>query len=166
VSSARARRLPKNPASILTEETVPNRSFPTELWTPRALAVLRIVTGYLFLLHGSAKLLGFPHGAGSGTVSLMSLIGAAGLLELIGGALIVVGLWVRPTAFVLSGEMAVAYFAAHASPATVLFPLLNRGDAAVLYCFVFLFLAAAGGGAWGLDAVRRARAAPTAVHAA
>jgi len=145
---------------------VPDRNLSPELWTPRALAVLRIVTGYLFLLHGSAKLLGFPAGAGSATVSLMSLIGLAGLLELIGGALVVVGLFVRPTAFVLSGEMAVAYFAAHAAPANFLFPLLNRGDAAVLYCFVFLFLAAAGGGAWTLDAVRRTRAGPTSARRA
>ena len=140
---------------------MPNHRFPTEIWVPRALALLRIVTGYLFLLHGSAKLLGFPQAAGSSTVSVMSLIGVAGLLELIGGALIVLGLFVRPVAFVLSGEMAIAYFTAHASPTTVLFPLLNRGDAAVLYCFVFLFLAAAGGGAWSLDAMRRARAGPT-----
>jgi putative oxidoreductase len=160
-------RTAENPASlILAEEPVPNRNFSPELWAPRALAALRIVTGYLFLLHGSAKLLGFPAAAGSGHVSLMSMIGLAGLLELVGGALVVVGLFVRPTAFVLSGEMAVAYFAAHASPANFLFPLLNRGDTAVLYCFIFLFLAAAGGGAWTLDAMRRTRAGPTSAHPA
>jgi putative oxidoreductase len=157
----RERGLLKISTSPSTEEPVQNHRFATELWVPRALALLRIVTGYLFLLHGSAKLLGFPHAAGSSTVPVMSLIGVAGLLELIGGALIVLGLFVRPVAFVLSGEMAIAYFTAHASAATVLFPLLNRGDAAVLYCFVFLFLAAAGGGAWSVDAMRRARAGPT-----
>jgi len=133
---------------------VPNHRFATEIWVPRALALLRIVTGYLFLLHGSAKLLGFPQAAGSSTVSVMSLIGVAGLLELIGGALIVLGLFVRPVAFVLSGEMAIAYFTAHATQGNPLLPMLNQGEAAVLYCFIFLFLAAAGAGAWSLDGAR------------
>jgi putative oxidoreductase len=136
---------------ILAEEPVPDRNLSPELWTPRALAVLRIVTGYLFLLHGSAKLLGFPAGAGSATVPLMSLIGLAGLLELIGGALVVVGLFVRPTAFVLSGEMAVAYFAAHAAPGQLPLPAAEprrRGGALLLRLPVSRRLRGEGPGLW------------------
>lgn len=122
-------------------------------WTTRALALLRIVAGYLFLQHGSAKLLGVPHVATFNHVTLFSLIGLAGVLELVGGALVMIGLFVRPAAFVLSGEMAVAYFMAHAPRGSVLLPMLNQGETAVLYCFVLLFLAAAGGGAWSIDSV-------------
>ena len=129
-----------------------------EVWTPRALAALRIVTGYLFLQHGTAKLLGYPHVAMFDTLAVFSLIGVAGILESIGGALLIVGLFVRPVAFVLSGEMAVAYFIAHATHGDVLFPMLNRGEAAVVYCFAFLFMATAGGGAWSVDSLRRSRA--------
>ena len=135
-----------------------NDSLRAELWAPKGLALLRIVAAYLFLQHGSAKLLGFPHVASFDHVSIASLIGVAGLFELIGGALVLVGLFVRPVAFVLSGEMAVAYFMAHASKGNALIPMLNQGEGAVLYCFIFLLLAAAGGGAWSLDAMRRGRA--------
>jgi putative oxidoreductase len=128
-----------------------------ESWTPRALGLLRIVIGYLYLQHGSAKLLGFPHVAMFDTVTLMSLMGLAGVLELVGGFLILVGLVVRPVAFILSGEMAVAYFMAHASKGNTLFPSLNGGELAVVYCFVFLFFAAAGAGAWSIDAAMRRR---------
>jgi putative oxidoreductase len=128
-----------------------------DLWAPRAHALLRIVTGYLFLLHGSAKLLGFPHVASFDHVSIASLIGVAGLLELVGGALVLIGLFVRPVAFLLSGEMAVAYFMAHATKGSPLIPMLNQGEGAVLYCFIFLFLAAAGAGLWSVDSARRAR---------
>ena len=128
-----------------------NTRLPPDLWAPRAHALLRIVTGYLFLLHGSAKLLGFPHVASFDHVSLASLIGVAGLLELVGGALVMVGLFVRPVAFILSGEMAVGYFMAHAPQS--FFPLLNHGDGAILYCFVFLYLVFAGPGPWSLDAL-------------
>ena len=121
-------------------------------WTPRALAVLRIVSGYLFLLHGSAKLLGLPHVAAFDDIQLMSLPGIAGILELVGGTLLVLGLFTRPTAFVLSGLMAFAYFIGHASKGHALFPVLNGGDAAVLFCFVFLFISAAGAGRWSVDA--------------
>lgn len=134
---------------------------PTSLsttWAPRALALLRIVSGYLFLLHGSAKLLGFPHVAMFDKLQLASLMGVAGVLELVGGVLLVIGLFTRPTAFVLSGQMAVAYFMAHASQGNALFPLLNGGEAAVLFCFIFLYLAAAGGGVWSVDAARRSSA--------
>lgn len=124
------------------------------VWVPRAQALLRIVAGYLFLLHGSAKLLGAPHVAMFDQLQLFSLIGLAGVLEIVGGTLLVLGLFTRPAAFVLSGMMAVAYFMAHASQGHVLLPMLNSGEPAVLFCFVFLYLAAAGGGAWSLDGLR------------
>ncbi|KQO59690.1 DoxX family protein [Methylobacterium sp. Leaf469] len=125
-------------------------------WAPRLLSVLRIMAGLLFLAHGTQKLLGFPaRMGGGGAPELVSLIGMAGLLELVGGALIVLGLFTRPVAFVLSGQMAVAYFMAHAPKSP--FPALNGGDAAILFCFVFLYLAAAGAGPWSLDAQRRGR---------
>src|SRR6185295_12856489 len=124
-------------------------------WQPRALGLLRIVTGYLFLLHGSAKLLGMPHVAMFDKLQPMSLVGVAGMLELVGGALILIGFFTRPVAFLLSGEMAVAYFMAHASKGNPLLPMLNQGELAVMYCFVFLFFAAAGAGAWSVDAMRK-----------
>ena len=124
-------------------------------WRPRVLAVLRIVTGYLFLTHGSAKLFGFPHQDTFDGLKLLSLIGVAGMLELVGGALMLIGLFVRPVAFVLCGFMAVAYFMAHASQGNVLVPLLNKGELAVLYCFVYLYFSVAGAGAWSFDAMRR-----------
>lgn len=123
-------------------------------YAPHAQALLRIVSGYLFLLHGSAKLFHVPHVAMYDGVQLMSLVGLAGVLELVGGALLVVGLFTRITAFLLCGEMAVAYFMAHASKGDPLLPLLNQGEPAVLFCFIFLFLAAAGAGAWSIDAQR------------
>ncbi|HEX2648848.1 MAG TPA: DoxX family protein [Burkholderiales bacterium] len=124
-------------------------------WTPRALGLLRIVTGYLFITHGTAKLLGMPYVKMFEGVQLMSMIGFAGILELVGGALIIVGLFTRPVAFILSGEMAFAYFIGHAPKGPVLMPMLNGGELAVLYCFVFLFFAAAGAGAWSVDAMMR-----------
>ena len=123
-------------------------------YAPHAQALLRIVSGYLFLLHGSAKLFHVPHVAMYDGVQLMSLVGLAGVLELVGGALLVVGLFTRIVAFLLCGEMAVAYFMAHASKGDPLLPLLNQGEPAVLFCFIFLFLAAAGAGAWSIDAQR------------
>jgi putative oxidoreductase len=123
-------------------------------YAPHAQALLRIVSGYLFMMHGVAKLFHVPHVAMYDGVQLMSLIGLAGVLEMVGGALLIVGLFTRVTAFVLSGEMAVAYFMAHASKGDPLMPMLNQGEAAVLFCFIFLFLAAAGAGAWSIDAHR------------
>jgi putative oxidoreductase len=117
-------------------------------WTPRMLSVLRIVTGLMFLEHGTGKLLGFPsseHAAGA----LFSLIGVQGILELVGGFLILIGLFTRPVAFILAGDMAVAYFMAHAPKS--FFPTLNGGQLAILFCFVFLYLAFAGGGPWSVD---------------
>lgn len=117
-------------------------------WSPRLLSVMRIVVAFLFMQHGAQKLLGFPAPA-SFEVVLFSLIGLAGALELAGGLLLLLGVYTRVVAFVLSGEMAVAYFMAHAPSG--FWPLLNHGELAALYCFVFLYLAAAGGGSWRLD---------------
>ena len=122
-------------------------------YTPRILGILRIITGFLFLQHGAAKLLGTPHIAMFDGLQLMSLMGLAGVLELVGGVLILLGLFTRPTAFILSGQMAVAYFIAHA-PSGFL-PILNQGELAVLYCFVFLYFSVAGAGAFSVDAMRK-----------
>ena len=134
---------------------IDNSFFDT--WTRRVLAVLRIVTAYLFVQHGTSKLLGVPHIAMFDGLQLFSLIGFAGLLELVGGVLLLLGLFTRPTAFVLCGEMAFAYFMGHANQGNVLVPMLNQGETAVLFCFIFLYLAVAGAGAWSLDAALRAR---------
>jgi putative oxidoreductase len=123
-----------------------------QAWSPRALAILRIVMGFLFLQHGSMKLLGFPYSANEAGTPIASLLGVAGLLELLGGCLIMLGLLTRPVAFLLSGEMAVAYFIAHAPLGQVLSPALNGGEPAVLYCFIFLYLVFAGPGTWRVDA--------------
>jgi putative oxidoreductase len=127
----------------------------TQAWSPRILSVLRIMTGLLFLQHGTAKLLGFPYIASFDNLQLASLLGVSGILELVGGVLIVVGLLTRPTAFILSGMMAVAYFIAHAPQD--FYPILNQGELAVLYCFVFLYLSVAGAGPWSIDAARGAQ---------
>jgi putative oxidoreductase len=129
-------------------------------WRPRALAVFRIVTAYLFMTHGTAKLFGVPYQKMFDGLQLMSLSGVAGILEVVGGALLLIGLFTRPVAFVLCGFMAVAYFMAHASQGNVLVPMLNRGELAVLYCFVFLYFSLAGAGAWSVDAARRRSALP------
>ena len=116
--------------------------------SPILLSILRIITGFLFIEHGTQKWLLFPGGTTRATVE--SLGGIAGLFELVGGALIIVGLFTRPVAFVLSGLMAFAYFIAHAPQN--FWPILNKGELAVLYCFVFLYLSGAGGGPWSVDA--------------
>ena len=121
-------------------------------WTPRLLSVLRIVTAFMFMIHGTQKWFGFPVPRATPT-TLMSLSGVAGLLELVGGALLLVGLFTRPVAFVLSGLMAFAYFIAHAPQD--FWPIVNRGELAALYVFVFLYLAAAGGGPWSVDRLLR-----------
>lgn len=126
-------------------------------WTPRAQALLRIVAAYMFLLHASAKLFHVPHVAYFDHLQLFSLIGFAGMLELVGGLLLLIGLFTRPVAFLLSGEMAFAYFIGHASQGAFLFPIVNQGEPAVLYCFIYLFLAAAGAGSWSVDAARSAK---------
>ena len=123
-------------------------------WSPQLLSLLRIMAGLLFLEHGTAKLLGFPHVDMFDNLQLLSLMGVAGILELVGGALVAIGLFTRSVAFLLSGEMAAAYFMAHAPQN--FFPLLNQGEGAILYCFIFLYLAAAGAGPWSVDAMRKA----------
>ena len=128
-----------------------------ESLTPKALAVLRIVTGFLFVQHGTAKLLGVPHVDMFNDLQVLSLLGFAAILEIVGSVLVILGLWTRPAAFVLSGEMAVAYFMAHAAQGHVLSPILNQGESAVLFCFIFLFLSAAGAGAWSIDNRARQR---------
>ena len=120
-------------------------------WTPYLQGLLRIMTGLLFLEHGTGKLLGFPFLPGIAEVMPHGLLLFTGGMELIGGALIVIGFLTRPVAFVLSGFMAAAYFMAHFP--TGFFPVLNNGEPAVLYCFAFLYLAAAGPGAWAVDRV-------------
>lgn len=126
-----------------------------DLWKPRALAVLRIITAYLFIPHGTAKLFGAPHQAMFDGLQLTSMMGLAGILEVFGGALILIGAFTRPVAFVLCGFMAVAYFTAHASQGNLLMPMLNHGELSVLYCFAFLYFTVAGAGAWSVDAARR-----------
>lgn len=119
-------------------------------YAPQALSLLRIVAALIFLLHGTSKLLGFP-ASEMPMPPAGSLLWVGGMLELIGGLMLLVGLLSRPVAFILSGEMAVAYWMFHAPQST--FPSVNGGDAAILYCFVFLLIAAAGPGPWSLDAM-------------
>lgn len=122
------------------------------VWAPRLLAALRVMAALLFMAHGTMKLLGFPDSGRPGP-ELFSLMGLAGALEIVGGILLVLGLFTRPVAFILSGQMAAAYFMAHAPQN--FFPIKNGGESAILFCFVFLYLAAAGAGAWSLDAARK-----------
>lgn len=124
-------------------------SFETRLsaYSPQFLGILRIVAALLFIAHGTSKLLGFPDTGMS--PPLFSLFGLAGVLEIVGGLLLLVGLFTRPVAFVLAGEMAVAYFMAHAPHS--FFPIVNKGESAILFCFIFLYLVLAGSGAWSLD---------------
>jgi len=130
-------------------------------YAPQALAVLRIVTALLFIEHGTAKLFGFPvmpsmGGAVPGGEGLPPLILIGGILEAFGGLAVLVGLFTRPVAFILSGEMAVAYWMMHV-PKGGFFPLVNGGDSAVLFCFVFLYLVFVGPGAWSVDGLRASR---------
>jgi putative oxidoreductase len=122
-------------------------------WAPYLQSVLRIVVAFLYLAHGTQKLLGFPAAEPRPGVPLVSLLGAASVIEIVGGTLLLLGLFTRPVAFVASGELAVAYFKAHAPRG--FWPLLNGGEVAVLFCFIWLYLAAAGAGPWSLDALRR-----------
>jgi putative oxidoreductase len=139
----------------------PNRDFPGETimgetlaaWAPRALSVLRIIAGLMIIEHGMGKLLGFPALPAYANIQPLSLLGAAGFIELIGGALLILGLFTRPAAFILSGEMAVAYFMAHAPKG--FYPLVNGGTLAIMYCFVFLYLSTAGAGPWSVDAAMK-----------
>ncbi|MDO9709392.1 DoxX family protein [Paracraurococcus lichenis] len=125
---------------------------------PRMRAILRIVAALIFLEHGTQKLLGFPTPMGGTLPPTFGLLWFAGLFELVGGLLLMLGLFTRPVAFVLAGEMAFAYWMSHAPRS--FFPALNGGDAAILYCFVFLYFVAAGPGAWAIDIGRGAEAEP------
>jgi putative oxidoreductase len=124
---------------------------------PALLAALRVVSGALFLAHGLVKVAGFPAGAQPGQQALLSLFGIGGLIEVVAGALLIVGFLTRPAAFIASGQMAVAYWMFHA-PASV-YPAVNGGDAAILFCFAFLYIAAAGVGAFSIDGLLH-RASP------
>ena len=123
--------------------------------SPQLRSVLRIVAALLFLQHGSAKLLHVPYQPMFAHLQLMSLLGIQGVIELVGGGLLALGLFSRPVAFILSGDMAVAYFMAHFPKSWL--PIVNGGDLAVLFCFTFLYLWAAGPGPWSLDALMQQR---------
>lgn len=128
-----------------------------DAWVPHLRSILRIVAGFLFMAHGTQKLFGMPAVEPRDPVELLSLMGAAGVIETFGGLLLILGLFTRPVALILSGQMAVAYFLRHLPQG--FWPILNRGELAALYSFLFLYLAGAGGGPWGLDAWRRRRRA-------
>ena len=121
-------------------------------WQPQLLAILRIVTGLLFLEHALIKLAGFPPGGKPGLQDVGSFLWIAGLIELVTGVLVTLGLFTRVAAFIAAGEMAYAYWFVHARMG--LYPAVNMGEAAILFCFVFLYLAAAGPGAWSVDGAR------------
>ena len=126
------------------------------MWSERILSVLRIMVGLLFMEHGLAKILDFPHQPTHASFVLLTLNpGLQGLLELVGGLLLALGLFTRIVGFILAGDMAVAYFMVHGPRG--FFPLLNGGELAIVYCFLFLYFAVAGGGAWSLDQRRGAR---------
>jgi putative oxidoreductase len=122
-------------------------------WAPRLLSILRIVTALLFLTHGIAKYLKYPPVPAFAKLEPLSLLGVAGILELVGGVLLILGLFSRTVAFILAGEMAVAYWMAHAPRG--FHPLVNGGEGAILFCFIFLYIAAAGPGPWSIDAARK-----------
>ncbi|HEX8188208.1 MAG TPA: DoxX family protein [Pyrinomonadaceae bacterium] len=124
-------------------------------WTPRLLSVLRIIAAFLFIAHGAQKLFGFLAPPGMPSFPPLSQMWIGGVLEFFGGLLLLIGLFTRPVAFILSGMMAVAYFQMHAPGG--IWPLQNKGELAVLYCFVFLFLSVAGGGEWSVDRMLRRR---------
>lgn len=125
------------------------------VWAPRVLSLLRIITALLFMEHGLMKIFHFPAAQPGAPNPLPPLLLAAGALEIFGGAHILLGLFTRPFAFILSGQMAVAYFLAHGSQG--FWPGLNGGDAAILFCFIFLYLTFQGGGEWSIDAQIRKR---------
>ena len=137
--------------------TAPNITVRWRSWTPYLLSILRIVAAFLFMQFGTAKVFGFPAPImpGGGTAPFGSLPWVAGALETFGGLFLLIGLFTRPVAFLLSGEMAFAYFMGHAPQG--FWPVLNQGHPAVLFCFLFLYLSAAGAGPWSLDAMRKDR---------
>lgn len=128
-----------------------------ERWRPRVLALVRIVTAYLFILHGTSRLLGVPYEEIFHGLQVLSLIGVAGTLELIAAALLLLGLFTRPIALVLSGEMAFAYLIDQKYEGNVLVPMRDQGELAIMYCYVFLYLGVAGASSWSLDSMLRSR---------
>jgi len=124
------------------------QAIASSYWSPYILSIVRIVVALLFFEHGLSKLFGFPQPVP--TPALFSLAWFSGAIEFVGGGLLAIGLFSRAAAFIMSGEMAIGYFLSHAPHS--FFPILNRGDAAILYCFIFLYFAFAGGGPWSLDA--------------
>jgi putative oxidoreductase len=139
-------RCVKNTENMFMNETI-------TAWTPRALSALRIITGLMIIQHGMAKLFGFPADPSLANFQPPSLLWIAGFVELIGAALLILGLWTRPAAFIVAGEMGVGYFIAHAAKS--FFPLLNGGTLAIMYCFTCLYLSTAGAGPWSLDAAMK-----------
>ena len=125
-------------------------------YSPYLLSTLRMVAAFLFIAHGTQKLFGFPVSAPRPGVALLSLMGAAGVLEAFGGLLMLLGLLTRPVAFILAGQMAYAYFSSHAPRGP--WPILTGGELAALYCFIWLYFVAAGPGPWSLDAAWRKKA--------
>jgi len=125
-------------------------------WSPRVLSILRIVTALLFIEHATMKFFAFPAAMPGPGGPLPPIIVAAGVIELVGGTLIALGLFTRPAAFIASGAMAAAYFMAHASQS--FWPVVNQGEAAIMFCFVFFYLVFAGAGSWSLDSLLRRRA--------
>jgi len=132
---------------------LPPSSPPAARYAPQLLAVLRVVAGVLFVAHGVVKLFGFPPGAAPGQQELLTMFGAGAVIELVTGTLIVLGLFTRTAALIASGEMAVGYWMYHAPSS--FYPAVNGGDAAVLFCFIFLYLVAAGSGAFSLESLLR-----------
>ncbi|MGO9134005.1 MAG: DoxX family protein [Methylovirgula sp.] len=126
-----------------------------QLWTTRLLSVLRIMTALVFFEHGTAKIFNIPPSPYPPLHGFATMMGASAILETIGGLLLLLGLFTRPVAFILCGEMALAYFLVHAPKS--FFPILNGGDSAIQFCFVFLYLVFAGPGPWSLDALRMSR---------
>ena len=134
--------------------TASNLAGKWSAWAPQLRSVLRIVAAFMFMQSGTMKLFGFPMAMPDGkTAMLLTQVGIAGILEVVGGGLLLLGLFTRPVAFLLSGEMAVAYFQFHAPKN--FWPIINQGQPAILYCFIWLYLSAAGAGPWSLDALRR-----------
>jgi len=135
--------------ALPTRSVVPSRPATIDRLAPYVLSILRIVVALLFLQHGLSKLFGFPQPMAP--PPMFTMIWFAGVIELVGGVLVTLGLFTRVAAFIMSGEMAIGYFLAHAPRS--FFPALNGGDPAILYCFVFLYLVFAGPGPWSLDAL-------------
>ena len=129
-------------------------------WSPRLLSVLRIMAAFVFMAHGTQKLFGLPGAGQHAPFHLISWFGIAGVLETFGGSLLFLGAFTRPVAFLLSGEMAVAYFKMHAKAG--FWPILNHGELPVLFCFLWLYLSATGGGPWSVDAWLKSRRTPSA----